>query len=86
MEQIDSTNGNRAQCVAVIGIAKRQKSLPLGVAAVLVKLKRHLQRNFDGGASRVRVKHSLQARRGQCHELLSELDRGWMAQAKQRRV
>ena len=70
----------------MIGIAKCQETLPPFVAAMLVKLKRHFERDFDGGTARIGIKHPRKSGRRDGDKSLGQFDRRRMTEPKQRRV
>ena len=65
MEEVDAADRDRAQRVAVVGVAQGdERGAPRRAAAALVPvLERHLQRDLGRGRARVRVEDAAQARR-----------------------
>ena len=79
-------DGDRADRVAVVGVAQRDEAAALGPAAVAPVLKGHLQRDLRRGRAVVGVEDAAQAGRRDLDEPLRELDRRRVREAEHRRV
>ena len=64
VEEIDAADGDRADGVAVVGVLEgdEARSFRTGIARLLPVLKRHLERDFDGGRAGVGEEDMLEAR------------------------
>ena len=62
MEQLDAAHADRAERVAVIGVAEPQELLLRGATAELPVLERLLERDLDRRRARVRIEHARQRR------------------------
>src|SRR6187551_172834 len=67
MEEVDATDRNRADRVAVVGVAQMDEGGPPRVlaAALLLELEGHLERDLGRGRTRLRVEDAREPRRPQ---------------------
>ena len=65
---------------------QRDKIAPLGLATVLPVLPRHLQRNFNGRRSVVRIENACQSRRQYRYQLLCQRDRRFVSRSREENV
>ena len=65
---------------------QRDKLSPLRLATILPVLPRHLQRNFNGRRSVVRVEDAGQSRRQYRYQLLCKLDRRFVSRSREENV
>ena len=88
VEEIDPADGDRAERVAVVRVAKRDERGPPRVlaAALLPVLERHLQRDLGGRRARVGVEDAVQSGRRQINQPRGQLGGTPVRQSEHRRV
>ncbi len=87
VEEVDATDRDRADRVAVVGVAEADEASPLGMAAaLLLVLEGHLQRHLGRGRAGVRVEDAGEAGRGDPGQAAGELGGAGMGEAEHGRV
>ena len=86
VEEVDPADRDRADRVAVVGVAQADELGALRLAAQLPVLVGHLHRDLGGGRAVVGVEDALQPGRRDRHEARRQLRRAGMREAEHRRV
>jgi hypothetical protein len=86
VEEVDAAHRDRADGVAVVGVAQADEAGPLRLAAVLPVLERDLDGHFGRRRAVVRVEDALKPRGRQLGQALGELDGGRMREPEHGRV
>jgi hypothetical protein len=86
VEEVDAADRDRPDRVAVVGLAHADEAGPRRVAALLVVLEGHLQRDLGGGRPGVRVEDPLQPLGGDLDQPLRQFGRAGVGQSQHRRV
>ena len=77
MEQLDATDTDGAERVAMIGVAEPQEPLLRDLSSKLPVLERLLERDRDRRRARVRIEHAREPRRCDLDERRAEPD-AWL--------